>query len=264
LVKFFSTDRRGNSLYQFVQSNLDGSTIEQLTLPDGIRQIVGFNVEAGCLTFINFQEKVLTCSQTGLQKVKILHCHWAGGVSIFNAETTDLYQIPVDNLGYLEGLSWSADGEKLFISAGKEIFLFDLDSELLEIVAQYPDRFNEFIPSPNKDMIMYEVDVRTRKTDLYLFDIAKKNNKKIYSQESILSQGKTLDSINWHCSSTWSPDGKYIAYFTTPEPEKYSRTDPRPVFLNIYSVKTGGAVSFEVPTTSGWWVFNSYWTYPTE
>ncbi|HEX2998331.1 MAG TPA: hypothetical protein VHP14_26130 [Anaerolineales bacterium] len=190
----------------------------------------------------------------------------ASGIYIFNVQTTERYRIPFDNLTYLylEDLFWSGNREKLFFSGNQKIYALDLNSHQLEVIARYSDRFNSFIPSPDKNMMLYEEEMRTSKTDLYLFDITKKNNKKIYSHESILSSGKTLDKINWRYSSVWSPDGEYFAYFTTSEPDNYSRKWTRPITLNIYGVETGNSVSFEVPTKSGYMVFGTYWVYPKQ
>lgn len=188
-------------------------------------------------------------------------------VYILNIETDTLERISVSE-GYIQfsGLAWLSGGECLLIGAGEEIYLYNETDGNLEVISDSSDWTQNFISSPDKNMVLYEqINVHgDAKTDLYLFNKGDKTTKKIYSHPgTLLPPAPYLPQpyhIPWKYSAVWSPDGTYIAYFTTPEPENYSRTNLRPVFLNIYSVETGRSVSFEVPAE--YEIQRVYWIYP--
>lgn len=184
-------------------------------------------------------------------------------VYVLNLESNTLKRFPIkpENPFGPYGLIWSLGGTKILFSTGRIVYLLNADSGNLEVISTYPDFTHRFMSSPDRNMVLYEQNNRTENSILYLFNIEKKQTVKIYSQSSILAQGKTLDRIDWYYSTVWSPNGKYIAYFTTLEPDNYSRTDPRPIFLNVYSAETGGTVSFEVPA-SGHMAYATKWIYP--
>lgn len=178
-----------------------------------------------------------------------------GRVDIWDTETNLIVkQIPV----IADELAWSPDGKSFVFSYDDTAYFYNGENGSIEVIATYPDIVNSFISSPDRTMTLYEQRNRTTETGLYLFNMKEKAAKKIYSQRSILTGQSRTD---WFYSSVWSPDGKYFAYFTTTEPNNDSKTNPRAVFLNVYSVETGGAVSFEVPA-GGYMVFGTQWLYP--
>lgn len=208
--------------------------------------------QVGCVAVWSPDGKNIALRSNGSQQADVY---------ILNFESGALKQFSIggEDSWRLHGLTWSSDGKQLLFSTGKTIYLLDTNSGNLELISTYQNHIGISVSSPNKNMVLYELDNRTENNDLYLFDIANKATTKIYSQKNIFSFDG-LSRTDWYFSSVWSPDGKYFAYFTTPEPDNYSRINLRPIFLNVYDIETGGTVSFEVPAY-GDTVFITRWIY---
>ena len=148
-------------------------------------------------------------------------------------ESAIVFLPSVIDFGFSSIPTWSPDGKNIALNMITEsqsddvgIYILDIESNNLqqvgtEIVA---DRFEW---SPNGKMLAYAS--RTEPTRLYLFDTINKKTKIIYD---VLT--------SWFSNyQLWSPDSKYIAYF--------SNISGSPWHLNIQHIESEEIQTFEVP-----------------
>jgi Tol biopolymer transport system component len=168
----------------------------------------------------------------------------------------------------IELLASSPDGEKILLRMLTEkqwnTFILHLDSEKMDQIPISGSAYN-FAWSPTGDMIMYEISDKTPQatSKLIVFNLSNQQSTTLQVDKGIL--GIMSDDPNfpersvWSYSPTWSPDAKYLAFFTTPEPDAL---DKRRLVLNIQSIDTGKRLEYELPKLITSNVNTPFWIYP--
>jgi len=169
-------------------------------------------------------------------------------MGIFNLESATANYIPIGGRSFYSG-AWSRDHEQFLMAVFDEqnqtyLYMFDWETVSVSLISkigrlQHPLHFSW---SPNGDMVLYEQEEPSLSYKHYLYWLDIKN-KKITNLYTLLGLDAHFDYW-WDYSPTWSPDGKYFAYFTMSSGEIDYEQD---FVLNIESIETEGNIQIQVP-----------------
>lgn len=153
----------------------------------------------------------------------------AGGylqLFLYNLESNSLIPVIFEGAVPLSNLAWFVDDQKIILPVqekGKEgIYAFNVKSKTISPVFLTSEVPQNFVQSPNRDLILFELRDSNKYMKLCSLNLAT-------DEVTILQEGGVPSSSFSAYSATWSPDSNYIVFNTGLGSEWY---------LNIMEIRT--------------------------